>query len=161
MTKPFDAGTLTGAYFWVPRPQRGGVAWDLVTCHDLGVWDGVSHREFWPYVVALGVGFGAQFGLFLYLRKATVQLHQIHHGHHAQHVVATSGATSTAAMLACCAHYLTNVAPILGAVGLVTAIAQYQRELFWVGLAFNAAGLAYVGRQVYLVWMALNEGHKC
>jgi hypothetical protein len=22
-----------------------------VTCHDLGVWDGISHREFWPYIL--------------------------------------------------------------------------------------------------------------
>jgi hypothetical protein len=22
-----------------------------VTCHDLGVWDGISHREFWPDVL--------------------------------------------------------------------------------------------------------------
>jgi hypothetical protein len=27
------------------------VAWELVTCHDLVVWDGVSHRELWPYVL--------------------------------------------------------------------------------------------------------------
>lgn len=42
---------LTGAYFWAPRPLPVGFAWDLVTCHDLEVWDAVSHREFWPYVL--------------------------------------------------------------------------------------------------------------
>ncbi len=42
---------LTGAYFWVPRPMSGGVGWELVTCHDLGVPDSASHREFWPSVV--------------------------------------------------------------------------------------------------------------
>ena len=42
---------LTGAYFWLPRPRRGGVAWELVTCHDLRVHDGISHREFWPVVL--------------------------------------------------------------------------------------------------------------
>ena len=42
---------LTGAYFWFPSPAPAGLKWELITCHDLGVWDGVSHREFWPYVV--------------------------------------------------------------------------------------------------------------
>ena len=28
------------------------MTWELVTCHDLGCWDGVSHREFWPSVLA-------------------------------------------------------------------------------------------------------------
>ena len=31
--------SLTGAYYWVPRPISGGMTWDLVTCHDLNVWD--------------------------------------------------------------------------------------------------------------------------
>ncbi len=42
---------LTGAYYWVPRPSGAEIDWDLLTCHDLGIWDGVSHREAWPYVL--------------------------------------------------------------------------------------------------------------
>lgn len=45
------ASPLTGAYYWVPSPPSKGVAWNLKTCHDLGVSDGVSHREFWPHVL--------------------------------------------------------------------------------------------------------------
>jgi P-type Cu+ transporter len=62
--------------------------------------------------------------------------------------VAASGTTSTAAMISCCAHYLANVAPALGATGLVAFAAQFQVELFWLGLAFNAAGIAYVGTKL-------------
>jgi len=43
--------SLTGAYYWLPNPRPNGIPWDLVTCHDLGVWDGVSHRQFWPTVL--------------------------------------------------------------------------------------------------------------
>jgi hypothetical protein len=43
--------SLTGAYYWCPRPTPVGVTWELVTCHDLDVWDAVSHREFWPAVL--------------------------------------------------------------------------------------------------------------
>lgn len=49
--RPDRQHPLTGAYFWVPRPAPDGLAWNLTTCHDLGAWDGVSHREFWPYVL--------------------------------------------------------------------------------------------------------------
>ncbi|MBC5784297.1 hypothetical protein H8N03_15195 [Ramlibacter sp. USB13] len=42
------------------------------------------------------------------------------------------------------AHYLVNLAPVLGATGLVAFAAQFQRELFWVGLGFSAAGAAFV-----------------
>jgi Cu+-exporting ATPase len=51
-------------------------------------------------------------------------------------------------MVSCCAHYLMNVAPVLGATGLVAFVAQFQVELFWVGLAFNLAGIAYVANKL-------------
>jgi Cu+-exporting ATPase len=99
--------------------------------------------EYWYYLTPLAAGFGAQVGLYVYLKQLIVR-------HHARQVVATTGATSTAAMVACCAHYLTNILPVIGVAGAVTLIADYQIELFWVGLAFNLAGLAYIGRKVYL-----------
>lgn len=72
-----------------------------------------------------------------------------------------AGATSTGAMISCCTHYLTNVLPVLGATGLVALVAQYQSELFWVGILFNVAGMFYVGRKVIEAsrHMALMEGH--
>lgn len=60
-----------------------------------------------------------------------------------------SGTTSTAAMISCCAHYLANVLPVIGAAGVVTLVAQYQVELFWVGLGFNAAGIVFIGSRVF------------
>ncbi len=111
--------------------------------------------EFWPYIVTLALGFGTQVGLYGYLKQLSA------HHHHAQHMVAATGTTSTTAMLACCAHYLTNILPVLGAVGVVSIVAQYQTQLFWIGLAFNAAGLAYVGRQVLLARDAYLGSHAC
>ena len=109
--------------------------------------------EFWPYIIALTVGFGAQIGLYLYLK----QLSREHHYAHC--AVATAGTTSTAAMLACCTHYLTNVLPVLGVTGLVMIVAEYQIELFWIGLAFNAAGFSYVLWQVWAAQVAFRESH--
>lgn len=98
--------------------------------------------EFWMYVVPLAAGFGLQVALFVRLREVVSQAKQ------AGAVIAASGTTSTAAMVSCCAHYLANAAPVLGATGLVAFAAQFQEELFWVGLAFNAAGIAFVATQL-------------
>ena len=97
---------------------------------------------YWPYIVALATGFGIQIALYLHLRQ--VVRGSPAHGK----VVAASGATSTAAMVSCCTHYLANLLPIVGAAGLVTLATQYQVELFWIGLAFNGAGIAYIGTKV-------------
>jgi Cu+-exporting ATPase len=97
---------------------------------------------YWYFVVALAAGFGIQIGLYFHLRQLT------QHGGGSGSVVAVSGGTSTAAMISCCTHYLANVLPVLGATGLVALVAQYQAELFWVGLVFNLAGMVYVGRKV-------------
>lgn len=108
--------------------------------------------EFWYYIVPLAAGFGVQVALFVKLREL------LRPGRGAGSLVAASGTTSTAAMISCCAHYLANVAPVLGATGLVTFAAQYQLEFFWVGLAFNAAGIAYVGGKLA---GALKEHARC
>lgn len=87
--------------------------------------------QFWYYIITLAVGFGIQVGLYSYLKTSG-------------RVLAVSGATSTAAMISCCAHYLVNFLPVLGAIGIITVISQYQVQLFWVGLAFNFTGLMYM-----------------
>ena len=96
--------------------------------------------QFWYFVITLAVGFGIQVGLYSYLRSMISV---------SPRIVATTGATSTAAMISCCAHYLVNLLPILGAVGIITVISQYQVQLFWVGLTFNFAGIVYMANKVY------------
>ena len=111
--------------------------------------------DYWPYIVTLALGFGTQVGFYFYLKQLS------EHHHHAQHMLAATGATSSTAMLACCAHYLTNILPVLGIVGVVSLIAQYQIQLFWISLAFNAAGLAYIGRQLLLARRAFLGSPVC
>jgi len=103
---------------------------------------------FWYYIVALGAGFGLQVALYVRLRQLLL------HSTHARTMMAASGTTSSAAMISCCAHYLVNIAPVLGASGLVTFATQYQVEFFWLGLAFNAAGIAYISNRL---WTAVKE----
>lgn len=106
---------------------------------------GEQFREFWYFIVSLAVGFGIQIGLYSYLRQEVRSMNMRTSGR----TVAVTGTTSTIAMISCCAHYLANIVPILGIAGALTIIGQYQKELFWVGLVFNAGGIIYIARKVY------------
>jgi Cu+-exporting ATPase len=98
--------------------------------------------DFWYFIISLAAGFGIQIGLYSYLRHAVRTMDM------SGKVVAVSGTTSTAAMISCCAHYLTNFLPVVGAAGAVALVAQYQIELFWFGLAANLAGITYMTSRI-------------
>lgn len=97
--------------------------------------------HYWYFILPLAVGFGIQVGLYVYLREV---IRKSASGK----VMAVTGTTSTAAMISCCAHYLVNILPILGATGIAAFVGQYQIQLFWVGLLFNAAGVVYIGQRI-------------
>ena len=121
---------LLGVYFVILTVVSG---WEFTVSQFL---------DFWYFIVSLAAGFGIQIGLYSYLRNAVRGMDM------SGKVVAVSGTTSTAAMISCCAHYLTNILPVVGAAGAIALVAQYQIELFWFGLASNVAGIAYVGNRV-------------
>lgn len=97
---------------------------------------------FWYFVVSLAIGFGIQIGLYVYLRELVRGMHG------EGRVLGVTGTTSVVSMISCCTHYLANLLPILGAVGVVTFVAQYQVQFFWVGLLFNLLGIFYVGSKI-------------
>jgi Cu+-exporting ATPase len=131
---------LLGAYFGALTLVSG---WNFTVS---------QFSEFWYYVLPLAAGFGLQVALYVRLREI------LHASADTHAVMAASGTTSTAAMISCCAHYLVNVAPVLGATGLVTFATQYQVEFFWAGLALNAAGIAYIGNRL---WKATKDHAQC
>ena len=98
---------------------------------------------FWYFIVSLSLGFGIQIGLYTYLKEL------IKGGQGGGKVLGVTGTTSTATMISCCTHYLANLLPILGVAGVVTFVAQYQTELFWVGLLFNLGGIAYMANRIF------------
>jgi Cu+-exporting ATPase len=98
------------------------------------------------FVLPLAAGFGIQVVLFTQLRAAQARMAAGSLG------MAASTGTSTAAMLACCAHHLSNVLPILGVSGAAVFLSAYQTPLLWLGLAMNLAGIAY------LVWQLRGLG---
>ncbi|MBI5230508.1 MAG: hypothetical protein HY981_04400 [Candidatus Magasanikbacteria bacterium] len=100
--------------------------------------------DFWYYIVSLALGFGIQICLYMFLKDAVRERRD------SGKVLAVSGTTSTAAMISCCAHYLANIAPILGIAGALSFIAHYQIRLFWIGLAFNIGGIIFIARKLFM-----------
>ena len=98
--------------------------------------------QYWYFIMSLVVGFGIQIALYQYLKGL------VYSGQGMGKVVGVSGTTSTAAMISCCAHYLVNLVPVLGVTGIVTFVAQYQIELFWVGILSNVVGIGYMANRI-------------
>ncbi len=92
------------------------------------------------FIGAIVAGFGTQVGLFTYLRGL--------HAHAATGGVATSTGTSATAMLACCAHHLADVLPIIGISSAAVLLNAYKTPLLWLGIAMNLAGVIYLLRNI-------------
>lgn len=120
---------LLGFYFLVIGAISGvGYAW-------------TQFLKSWYWISGLALGFGVQIALFTYARA-------MHRAHVSGAAVAVSGTASGAAMIACCAHYLVNILPIIGVAGVATLIGNYQTWLFAVGLASNLAGIGYMTKKL-------------
>jgi len=92
------------------------------------------------FVGAIALGFGTQVGLFTYLRQL--------HAHTAAGGVAASTGTSATAMLACCAHHLGDILPIVGVAGATAFLNMYKTPLLWLSIALNLAGVVYLLRKL-------------
>ena len=122
---------LLGVYFAVLTLVSG---WSFAT---------EQFSDFWYFIVSLALGFGVQIGLYTYL-KNLIRGDTSHREESPRGVLGVTGTTTTTAMISCCTHYLANLLPILGIAGAVTFVAQYQVELFWVGLLFYFLGILYI-----------------
>ncbi len=93
--------------------------------------------KLWYWLVLLTVGFGAQFGLFVFIRQELKRRQRA-----ATASMAGSGALSVGSMAACCAHHLTDVMALLGISGVAAFLVNYQVAFIVVGIASNAIGIA-------------------
>jgi hypothetical protein len=98
----------------------------------------------WYFVSAISVGFGVQAGLFWCVRRIMT----LRRSGSAGALAATGTSTSTAAMLACCAHHVTDALPVLGLSGAAIFVNDYRLPLMLAGLAVNAAGIAFMTRML-------------
>ncbi len=91
--------------------------------------------ELWYFMIPLVVGFGIQVGLFSCIHSATKV---------GGKATAVSGGMSTGSMVACCAHHVTDVAPILGVSALGVFLLEYQSAFLVIGLVSNALGILFM-----------------
>jgi hypothetical protein len=95
-------------------------------------------REDAPFVVPIILGFGVQVGLFVHLRQ---RVRLAAGGRAAGALAGTSASTSTLGMVACCAHHLTDVLPLVGLSGATVFLAQHKVLFMAAGLLSNAIGI--------------------
>lgn len=124
----FGALFLTGLYF-------GIVSWAESPEHAL--------EFFWQdrwIVIPIILGFGVQMALYITLKKRLfIPVASI--GPSGM-LTGAGGTTSTIAMVACCAHHVADVLPILGLTAAATFLAQYRTAFMLVGLGTTIIGIA-------------------
>lgn len=94
------------------------------------------------FVGLIAAGFGTQVALFAELRA-------VDRRHRAAAAVTVAGTgTSAAAMLACCAHHLVDLLPLLGLSAVAVFLDAYKTPLFLVGIGMSAIGIVVIARQL-------------
>jgi hypothetical protein len=138
MTTPkpilWPLGTGLGGALFLTAIYFGLVSWAESPQHALDLF----WQERW-LVVPLILGFGVQVALFTILRKRLF-IPSTSTGPSAS-LTGAGGASSTVAMVACCAHHVTDVLPILGLSFAATFLAQYQTIFMVVALSITMAGI--------------------
>lgn len=103
-------------------------------------------------VLPIILGFGVQAALYVILKK---QLYlPVAHTGASTALAGASGGTSTVAMVACCAHHVSDVLPILGFTAAATFLAEYRIPFMLVGLSMTVAGIVVM---LITLW---RERHK-
>lgn len=100
-----------------------------------------QYRILWAWMTPLVIGFGFQVGLFIYL-KGFISL--VQRGALRSAAVWTSTGISTASMIACCVHHVSEVLPIMGLSAAALFVGQYQVLLLALGIVSNAIGIFYM-----------------
>ena len=104
---------------------------------------------FWYWILLLVIGFGFQVGLYSYIRRS------IRNMKGAKAEVVASGGISTGSMIACCAHHLSDVLPIIGLSAASLFLIKYQLFLTVLGVGSNLVGIT-----IMLGIMQEHELHK-
>src|SRR3972149_3673624 len=118
---------LTGLYFgivsWAESPQHAAELF----------WE--DRRIVLPVIL----GFSVQAGLYTILKlRLFVPIATIGPS---GPMMGAGGTTSTIAMVACCAHHVADVLPILGLTAAATFLAQYRIAFMLVGLGTTLLGI--------------------
>jgi hypothetical protein len=103
---------------------------------------------FWQdkvFVIPILLGFGTQVGLYTLLKKG---LYLPGSMPAAGAMMAAGGGLSTVAMVACCAHHVADVLPLVGLTAAATFLASWKIPFMVVGLLTNVIGIAIMLREI-------------
>jgi hypothetical protein len=103
---------------------------------------------FWQdkaFVIPILLGFGTQVGLYTLLKKG---LYMPLHVPAGGATTAAGGGMSTMAMVACCAHHVADVLPLVGLTAAATFLANWKIPFMVVGLLTNLIGIAVMLREI-------------
>ena len=113
---------------------------------------------FWQdkaFVIPILLGFGTQVGLYTLLKKG---LYMPMHLPAAGATTAAGGGMSTMAMVACCAHHVADVLPLVGLTAAATFLANWKIPFMVVGLLTNLIGIAIMLREILKArWHAIAQ----
>jgi hypothetical protein len=129
------AGLLTLLYF-------GIVSWAEEPEHAIDFF----WQDRW-IVLPIILGFGIQVGLYVILKKRLFV--PVTSTGPSGAMTGASGGISTAAMVACCAHHVTDVLPILGLTAAAAFLAQYRTAFMLFGLGTTALGIVVMSIILY------------
>ena len=125
----------------------GAAALALFYALVVGIAGGLDHLgqqtiEDWPWLVLIIGGFGTQIGLFAELRRRKRL--------HADVRAAAGGGAGASAvgMVACCAHHIADLAPIIGVSGAAVFLTEYRIPIMASGVAINALGVFLAARKL-------------
>jgi len=108
----------------------------------------VQFSEYRWWIIGLAIGLGVQVTLFTLFRAH----HRGQKKTAANSSMAASGGVSVVAMMACCAHYLATIIPLLGVTFLSAAavanLAQYQPYFFLAGIVSCLLGIGLMVRMM-------------
>lgn len=104
-------------------------------------------------VLPIILGFGVQAALYTILKKRLF-IPAAGAGAATTAYTGASGGMSTVAMVACCAHHVTDVLPILGLTAAAAFLAQYRVTFMVVGLGTTLLGILFM---LVTLWKARQE----
>ncbi len=129
---PLSAGLL--GMFLMASIYFGLISWAESPQHAMDL----LYQETW-LIIPLFIGFGIQTALYVVIKKRLF-FTGTDSGHPGT-IAGTGGATSTLAMVACCAHHVADVFPILGLTFAATFLARYQRTFMQAALLITVGGI--------------------
>ncbi len=96
--------------------------------------------KMWYLILPLVLGFGVQVYLFTYIKRKLREKSKTQ--------LIACGTISTTSMIACCAHHLTDILPIIGLSAATLFLTKYQTQFILIGIISNLIGILMLLKQI-------------